>query len=136
MSDEPAGDRPELADDRARLRLASGPLAGPVLCRVISMVLTRADWPVDRLHDAMLVCDALSAHAPGHAYDGHVTFALAARGDDVELRVEDLSEEGAASLVRDAMLPGVGNVLERIPQSLSVERVDGRSRLVLTLRRG
>ncbi len=39
------------------LRLANGPLAAPVLCRVVSMVLARAEARLNRLDDAMLVCD-------------------------------------------------------------------------------
>jgi len=119
-----------------RLRLAKGPLAGPVLGRVVSMVLTRADWPVDRLHEAMLVCDALSAHAPAHAYDGHVTFSVERQGEQVRLSVEDLAAGGAEAIVGEAELPGVGNVLERIPERIAAEPDDGGSRLVLVLSRG
>ena len=57
--------RDELAyESSASLRLAKGPLVGPVLCRVVSIVLARANCPMDRMDDAMLICDALSAHAP------------------------------------------------------------------------
>ena len=52
-------------ESSASLRLAKGPLVGPVLCRVVSIVLARANCPMDRMDDAMLICDALSAHVPG-----------------------------------------------------------------------
>lgn len=136
MSEEDAGADGPAGEQQAQLRLANGALAGPVLCRVVSMVLTRADWPVDRLHDAMLVCDALLAHAPAYTNDGQVTFSLARRDGLVELRVEDLSADGASALMRDATLPGVGNVLERIPESVRVESGERGSRLVLVLSRG
>jgi hypothetical protein len=126
----------EPPDGGARLRLAKGPLAGAVLGRVVSMLLTRADWPVDRLDDVMLVCDALSAHAPDYTGNGVVAFELTAReGGEVELSVEDLSPEGAEGILRDAMLPGVGNVLEKIPKSVSAEPTEGGSRLKLILSR-
>jgi hypothetical protein len=64
-------------ENTVSLRLATGPLVGPVLCRVVSMVLTRADWPLDRLDDALLVCDAIAAHAPAHARDGRLAFTVA-----------------------------------------------------------
>jgi hypothetical protein len=118
-----------------RLRLAPGPLAGAVLCRVVSMILARASWPVDKLDDAMLVCDALSAHAPDYALNRVVAFSLERREQEIELRVEQLRPEGAEAIVRDAMLPGVGNVLERIPKTLTAEPVDGGSRLTLVLSR-
>lgn len=126
----------EPPDGSARLRLAKGPLAGAVLCRVVSMLLTRAEWPVDRLHDAMLVCDALSTHAPDYTGNGAVAFELnALEGGEIELSVENLSPEGAEGIVRDAMLPGVGNVLEKIPKSVSAEPTRSGSRLKLTLSR-
>jgi serine/threonine-protein kinase RsbW len=120
----------------ASLRLANGPLVGPVLCRVVSMVLARANCPMDRLDDAMLICDALSAHAPDHSSDGHVSFALSAQSSAFELRVEELPERGATELVHAAVLPGVGNVLERMTDSLRVEpAADGQhEELVLELR--
>lgn len=105
----------------ARVRLANGPLMGPVLWRVVSMVLTRADWPVDRLDDALLVCDTLCAHAPAHASDGRLTFSVRADERAAELRVRDLTADGATGLVADAMLPVVGNVLERVAERVSVE---------------
>jgi len=126
----------EPPDGGARLRLAKGPLAGAVLSRVVSMLLTRADWPVDRLHDVLLVCDALSAHAPAYTSNGTVAFELnALEGGKVELSVEDLTPEGAEGIVRDAMLPGVGNVLEKFPSSVSAEPTEAGSRLKLVLSR-
>lgn len=140
MSSEAASEA-QPTGNRARLRLSKGPLAGPVLCRVVSMVLTRADWPVDQMDDVMLVCDALSAHAPDYSTDGTVSFALTPNlGDgkghpEVELDVEELVPEGAAAIVRDAMLPGVGNVLEKIPKRVTVEPTENGSRLRIVLGR-
>lgn len=139
MSDQAARGSSSLhepPDGGARLRLAKGPLAGAVLSRVVSMLLTRAEWPVDRLHDVMLVCDALSAHAPDYTSNGTVAFELnALDGGEVELSVEELCPDGAEGILRDAMLPGVGNVLERIPKSISAEPTEAGSRLRLILSR-
>jgi serine/threonine-protein kinase RsbW len=121
MTSETAEQPEQITDNRARVRLANGPLAAPVLCRVVSMVLTRAEWPMDRLEDAMLVCDALCAHAPIHARDGRLVFSIQAVECEAELRVQELCPEGAAALVRDATLPGVGNLIERIADSITVE---------------
>jgi hypothetical protein len=122
-------------ESSASLRLATGPLVGPVLCRVVSIVLARANCPMDRMDDAMLICDALSAHAPTHAADGHLTFSVATRGGQFELRVGDLAAGGASRLVQDTMLPGVGSVLERMADELRIEpAVEGTSEeLVLGL---
>lgn len=122
--------------DQTRVRLAHGPLLGPVLWRVVSMVLARADWPLDRLDDAQLVCDALRAHAPAYASDGMLTFSVRADEQEAELRVLDLIDDGATQLVGDAMLPLVGNLLERVADRVSVE-ADGQgegSQLVIVLK--
>jgi hypothetical protein len=135
VSDEP--DRDEApAQNSASLRLSTGPLAGPVLCRVVSMVLARANCPMDRLDDAMLICDAISAHAPLHARDGHLTFDVTTRTGVVELRVGELAHEGGKKLLHSADVPGVGNVLERVSDELRVDQAaDGsREELVLTLK--
>jgi hypothetical protein len=120
--ERPALHREELAQESsASLRLAKGPLAGPVLCRVVSIVLARANCPMDRLDDVMLICDALSAHAPEHTADGHLAFAVSARAGQFELRVGELTEQGASRLMGDATLPGVGSVLERMTDDLRIE---------------
>jgi hypothetical protein len=117
-----AADEQERATETVtRLRLANGPLLGPVLSRVVSMVLARADWPLDRLDEALLVCDTLSAHAPAHASDGRLTFSVTATEREAELRVFDLSDGGAAELIQDSTLPVVGNVLERIANRVWIE---------------
>lgn len=108
-------------DGVTRLRLASGPALGPVLRRVVSMALARADWPVDRLDEAILVCDALCAHTPAYAREGRVTFSLQADEREAALRVHDLDADGADALLRDTMLPVVGNVLEQVADRVSVQ---------------
>lgn len=117
------------------LRLSNGPLAGPVLCRVVSMVMARAQAPTNRLDDAMLVCDTISAHAPAHSADGHLTFDLSTERGRLEMRVSELSTDGARGLLRDAAIPGVGNVLECLTDELRVEADGerGREELVLAI---
>jgi len=117
-----------------RVRVTDGPLVGPVLRRTVSIVLARADWPLDGLDDALLVCDALSAHAPAHSLSGWVALSVEANEREAELRVGELTCEGAAQLVRDSTLPVAGNVLEGIAERVSVEPMDGEgSQLVLVL---
>jgi hypothetical protein len=121
------------------LRLANGPLAAPVLGRVVSMVLARADCPMNRLDDAMILCDALSAHASAHASDGHVAFNMDIDGQGIVLRVGELTEQGASKLLADAAVPGVGNVLERFSDELRIEppcAEHSREELILTLHFG
>ncbi|HEX3392839.1 MAG TPA: hypothetical protein VHS55_09770 [Solirubrobacteraceae bacterium] len=118
-----------------RLRLADGPLLRPVLCRVVSMVLTQADWPLDRLEDALLVCDALSAHE-GESSDGErLTFSIDADEHGAELRVRELTPESAERLVAGACVPLVGNVLEQVAERVIVqpEQAVSGTQLAITL---
>jgi hypothetical protein len=139
MGRDPANSGAEGAGQRgensAMLRLANGPLVAPALCRVVSMVLARANCPMDRLDDALLICDTLSAHAPAYAADGHLDFTVTTNRSGFELRVGALAEQGALGLVRDALVPGVGNVLERMTDELRlVPAADsGREELVLAI---
>jgi hypothetical protein len=136
VSDEHSDGDTRPYESTASLRLANGPLVAPVLCRVVSMVLARANCPVDRLDDALLICDALSVHAPDHTMDGHLSFAMSARASQFELRVGELPPQAAARLVSDAVVPGVGNILERMTDTLRIEPAAGgkREELVLELR--
>jgi hypothetical protein len=85
------------------------------------MILARTDCPLDRLDDALLLCDALCAHALPYARDGHISYTLTAERGAIELRVAELGPDGAARLVRDAQLPDVGNVIERFSEQRRVE---------------
>jgi hypothetical protein len=136
VSGEPADERePTGTGGAVSVRVADGPLVGPVLRRMVSIVLARADWPLDGFDDALLVCDALSAHAPGHARAGWLALSVRADEHEAELRVGELSCEGAADLIRDTALPVVGNVLEGIAEKVSVRAQEGGgSQLVLVLK--
>jgi hypothetical protein len=112
--------------NNASMSVRNGPLLGPVLSRVIGMLAARAQCPIDRLDDALLVADTIAAHGPDYALDGGVRVDLAAAEGVIELTVGELRPQGAESLLRDAELPGVGNVLERVADTVEV-REDPRS---------
>ena len=111
----------EIAVNTATVKVVQGPLVAPVLSRVVGMLAARAQCPVDRLDDALLVADAIAAHAPRRSTDGHVTVRLTADADGLELRVVELAPGGGDGLISDAALPGVGNVLERIADDVQAE---------------
>jgi hypothetical protein len=132
---EPDASSPPGPPGPVSLRVASGPLAGPVLNRVASMVLARASCPLDRFDDALILCDAISAYAPAHVRDSHLAYTLTAHERTVELRVAELRTGGAAGLMADARLPNVGNVIERYSAERRVEPApDGAGEeLILTI---
>ena len=120
--------------NEAVVRVRNGPLVAPVLARVVGMLAARAQCPVDRLDDALLVADALAAHGQTHAADGHVTVALTAGADGIDLKVTDLAKGGAKGVLDDASLPGVGNVLERIADEVRAETGGESDREALLVR--
>jgi hypothetical protein len=100
--------------NEAVVRIRSGPLVGAVLGRVVGMLAARAQCPIDRLDDAILLTDAVAAHAPVHARNSHVHVVVAADDERLELRVGELRPDGARRLLADGDLPGVGNVFDRV----------------------
>jgi hypothetical protein len=100
--------------NEAVVRVRSGPLVGAVLGRVVGMLAARAQCPIDRLDDAILLTDAVAAHAPVHAQNLHVHVVVAADDDHLELRVGELRPDGGRRLLADGDLPGVGNVFDRV----------------------
>lgn len=134
--DTPAATPAASAVGPITVRVADGPLVAPVLGRVVSMVLARADCPVDRLDEALILCDTIAAHAPAYSHDGRVAFQLDMETGAIELRVAELSAGGASRLIEDAQLPNVGNVIERFSDARRIEpaRDGADERLVLSLR--
>jgi hypothetical protein len=115
----------ESASNEASVTVVNGPLAGPVLGRVVGMLAARADCPIDRLDDALLVADAVAAKAASFSDDGRVNVLVSAEIGSVELLVGPLRPNGADDLVESAALPGVGNVLERVADELESKHRDG-----------
>jgi serine/threonine-protein kinase RsbW len=104
-----------------RVSIASGPLVGPVLRRVVGMLAARADLPLDRLDDAVLIADVIAARAPAHALADTVQVAMRPGRRELELTVGPLRGGGAHALVVDAAVPGMGNVIEQLADELEVQ---------------
>ncbi|HET9739836.1 MAG TPA: hypothetical protein VFP78_17095 [Solirubrobacteraceae bacterium] len=100
--------------------IAAGPLVGPILRRVVGMLAARADLPLDRLDDAILVADLIAARAPAHSVDDKINVTLDPGDRSLLLRVGPLRHGGGEALIVDAAVPGVGNVIEQLADELSV----------------
>ena len=105
--------------NEATLTVGRAELLGPVLGRVVGMLAARAQCPIDRLDDALLLTDAVAAHAPGHTADGRVTVHVHTEPAGLSLRVGPLGDGGAQALVESAALPGIGNVFQRVADDVS-----------------
>jgi serine/threonine-protein kinase RsbW len=84
------------------------------------MLAARADLPLDRLDDAVLVADLIAARAPAHVVQGRVDVTLESGSRTLSLRVGPLRPGGGAALIVDAAVPGVGNVIEQLADELTV----------------
>jgi hypothetical protein len=113
--------------------IVAGPLVGPVLRRVVGMFAARADLPLDRLDDAVLVADMVAAQAAGHVLDDTVQVTLASSVRSLDMRVGPLRAGGGSELVRQAAVPGVGNVIEQLADYVEVETDGEHEFLVVRL---
>jgi hypothetical protein len=121
------------ARNEASVAVREGPLVAPVVSRIVGMLAARAQAPIYRLDDALLVADAISAKAGSFSDDGRVNVRVIARVGSVELHVGPLRDGGAEELIASAALPGVGNVLERVADVLEPQRNGGGEFLVIRL---
>lgn len=111
--------------DGARLDVALGPLLPPILARAVGAYAARADLPLDRVDDAILVADALSAAASSEAVDGRLALRLDAEPGVLHVRVGPLRPGGAERLMSGASAGEAGNVLHRLAGRVGV-RASGR----------
>lgn len=117
------------SSNEAYVAVRPGPLAAPVLSRVVGMLAARAGCPIDRLDDALLIADAVAARAASFSDDGRIGVHVSAEPGGVELNVGPLRANGAQNLIASAELPGVGNILERVADELTPEQAKSQEYL-------
>lgn len=93
-----------------------------VLGRVVSLVAARADFSIDRLSDAQIVSDAIAGAAGAHMRDRTLEVAIHEHDGGFDLVVGPLAPGGAQRLVADTELPGLGGLLERLADALTIEQ--------------
>lgn len=124
------------ASEAAELRMPTGELLAPVLSRVISVLASRADLSIDRLSDAVLIGDAVSAGAPHGFPDGTALLAVQGEDGEVTLRVGPL-EDGQAEKLRERLrLPELEGSVETLADGVDVEANEDGEHLVLRVGRG
>jgi serine/threonine-protein kinase RsbW len=107
--------------DSTDLRVAPPQLLAPILSRALTSLAARHDVTVDRISDAMLLSDAISAGAPRGFPDGHVCLSILDGTEGVELKVGPMEDGGGEALRRSLELPEVGGSLESLADELRVE---------------
>jgi serine/threonine-protein kinase RsbW len=124
---EEDGDREQLPSSPSEkpggaVSVTATEMLGPVLGRVAAMLAARSDFSLDRLSDAVLVTDAISAHVSTHAPGGSASVELEEGDGSLGVRVGPLVEGGAEELLRSMELPGLERSLHQLADDIRVER--------------
>jgi anti-sigma regulatory factor (Ser/Thr protein kinase) len=112
------------APQAAEMMIQPGPLVAPVTSRVTAILAARADFPLDRLADAVLVSDAIAAHASEYISGRDVGVEISDDEGSLSFRIGPLDTGGAQGLLSEMEVPGLGQSLERLVDEVNVERDD------------
>jgi serine/threonine-protein kinase RsbW len=113
--------------------VAVGPLVGPCSRAVVGIHASRANLPVDRLNDAVLVADAIAARAPAFAW-GTACRSASSPAGRLEVRSGPLRRAAAQRCSRARRCPAVGSVIERLADAVRVrEGAGGDEYLVIRI---
>jgi serine/threonine-protein kinase RsbW len=128
-------DRPSVPspapNDATELRVGDPQLVAPILSRALGAFAARREITVDRLSDAMLLSDAISAGASQGFAGGPVRLSIADSSEGVELRIGPM-QTGSAERLRGSLdLPELGGSLETLADELRVEQADDGEFLVV-----
>lgn len=119
--------------EATELTVGAPELVGPVLGRALTALAARHEITVDRIADAMLLSDAISAAAPRRFADGQVRLSIADRPAGVELKVGPMAAGAAAELRASLALPAVGGSLETLADEVRTESDGDGEYLILAI---
>jgi serine/threonine-protein kinase RsbW len=128
----PSAEPPPITEEIV-LELRPPERTSPVLGRVVSLVAARADFSIDRLSDAQIVSDAIAGAVTAHLTDSTLTVAIDEHERGFDLLVGSFLSGGAQRVVDDTELPGLGSLLERLTDTVSIEDVADGERLRVRL---
>ena len=121
----PSGVAPSVpVADAAELTIGRPDLAAPVLERVVGALASRHSITVDRLNDAVLLTDAVSARAPEVFGKDGMRFAVIDGDGGIDLRIGPMPEGASRDLLDGLALPQVGGSLEALADEMRVEQDD------------
>jgi anti-sigma regulatory factor (Ser/Thr protein kinase) len=127
----PAALRAVPVADAAELTIGRPDLAASVLERVVGALAARHSITVDRLNDAMLLTDAVSARAPEAFGQGGMRFAVIDGNGGIDLRIGPMPEGASRRLLDGLALPQVGGTLEALADEMRIEQDDNGEYVVV-----
>jgi serine/threonine-protein kinase RsbW len=113
--------------------VSAGPLAAPVLGRVIAMLAARADFSLEGISEAQLVTDSLAANVPRVLVGAKIQLGIDLPPDELLVRVGPLEQGGADRILDASALAELPPVLERLTKDQRVEGTPDGELLCLTL---
>jgi serine/threonine-protein kinase RsbW len=116
---------------RVEAELADETIAGAVLGRVVGILGARVALPIDKLSDALLVSDAVTAATRGGGHS--IRIEAGVEPQRLELRVGPLEAGGAGRLVGSIEAPLGDGALSRLVDELRTAGDDGAEYLILGL---
>jgi len=115
------------------ISVSAGPLAAPVLGRVIAMLAARANFSLEGISEAQLVTDSLAANVPGVLIGGKIQLGVDTPPEELLVRVGPLEEGGAGRIMDASALAELPPVLERLTKDHRIEGSPDGELLCLTL---
>jgi serine/threonine-protein kinase RsbW len=111
----------------AGVAITPGPIMAPILGRIIGMFASRANFQLDRLSDAVLVTDAISANADSYIPGRHVAVGFEDGKGMLDVWVGPLIKGGAEDLLKTMELPGLGRSLRDLAEEVKIDRVSDQA---------
>jgi serine/threonine-protein kinase RsbW len=115
------------------IAVSAGPLAAPVLGRVIAMLAARADFSLEGISEAQLVTDSLAANVPRVIVGKNIQLGIDSPPEQLLVRVGPLEEGGSSRIMDASALGDLPPVLERLTKEHHVEGSPDGEILNLTL---
>lgn len=108
-------------------------LAGVVVARAVSVLAARAELPVDRLSDMLLLSDAIAGEHADHFSDGRTRIAIEETADGITVRVGPLHEGAAERMLTGLAIPSLDASLVTLADEAVVERSEDGEHLTLRM---
>lgn len=134
---DPGGEVPAAPDpfDRSdfSISLAIGPpsLGMTVLPRLLGAMAARAHFSTDRISDLQIVGDAIVANAQASIEGWHLCLRISASPRTLQMSISPLLPGGAAQLLRDTSIEGVGGVVERLSDEQEIREGSSGESLII-----
>ena len=124
---------PEVSE--TRISAPAGELLGSILSRVVSMFAARADFSVDRLSDAVLLSDAISAQGPDGFPEGTARIVVSEGDGSFTIRVGPLEHGAGERLVDGMRIPELDASLQGLADEVRVEPGEDTEHLLISISR-